>query len=226
MPPTPTNTPLPPTPTNTPIPGSNYALIFDSTDSLEGVAISGLNGSQTIELWVRPSVAEQDGVIVATSADTDSGWSLELNGGQATWWMLNNSNSWQSVQHPTALTINSWNHIALSYNVSTNMGQLFVNGVAGPQVGVGGITVGPNLVVGGLEPYGFFTGQLDELRISDVVRYTETFTPPSAPFDGDGNTRALFGFDEGSGQTTSDRSGNGYSLTLDDPSWVDSDLFN
>lgn len=46
-----------------------------------------------------------------------------------------------------------------------------------------------------------YNGFLDELRISDIVRYTSSFTPPSAPFASDGNTVALYHFDEGAGAT-------------------------
>lgn len=46
-----------------------------------------------------------------------------------------------------------------------------------------------------------YNGFLDELRISDVVRYASSFTPPSAPFASDGNTVALYHFDEGAGAT-------------------------
>ncbi len=38
-------------------------------------------------------------------------------------------------------------------------------------------------------------GVIDELRISDGLRYTGDFTPPSAPLAPDRNTRALFHFD-------------------------------
>ncbi|RRR78018.1 MAG: hypothetical protein EI684_00815 [Candidatus Viridilinea halotolerans] len=226
--PTATSTPVPPTatntaaPTNTPVPGSNFALSFDGNDQLTGSAVPGLNGSQTIELWVRPAAVGQNAVLVATGAD--SGWSLELNDGQITWWMLNSANSWQMVQYPTALSSNNWSHVALSYNASSNSARIFVNGVAGPQVTVGGITAGTGLFVGGLNPYGFFNGQLDELRLSSGVRYTNNFIPPSAAFTPDATTLALFSFNEGSGTTAADRSGNGLSLTLgatpNTPTWV------
>jgi hypothetical protein len=39
-------------------------------------------------------------------------------------------------------------------------------------------------------------GTLDELRISDGLRYTEDFAPPTAPFAPDAQTRALFHWDD------------------------------
>ncbi len=46
-----------------------------------------------------------------------------------------------------------------------------------------------------------YSGFLDELRISNVVRYTGAFTPPTAPFVPDANTVGLYHFDEGTGTT-------------------------
>ena len=39
-------------------------------------------------------------------------------------------------------------------------------------------------------------GLADEIRISDIVRYSSNFTPPSGPFVCDANTKALWHFDE------------------------------
>ncbi len=70
-------------------------------------------------------------------------------------------------------------------------------------------------------------GNVDEFRISDTVRYDADFIP-SALFTQDEHTVALYHFDEGSGQTASDASGNDYTAQLgstvdedeNDPSWV------
>ena len=42
---------------------------------------------------------------------------------------------------------------------------------------------------------------MDEIRISNNVRYTASFTPATVPFECDGNTQALWHFDEISGST-------------------------
>ncbi|ABQ92224.1 LamG-like jellyroll fold domain-containing protein [Roseiflexus sp. RS-1] len=233
VPPTATNTPVPPTATNTPLPTatntpllpSNNALRFDgANDEVRGGLLAGLGGVQTIELWVRPATGGQDSVIIA-HGDDDSGWALELNGGRATWWVASTA-GWRAAQHPTALLANTWYHIAVTYDGAT--ARVFVNGSSGSAVTIGAITQGPFLRIGGLAGYGFFNGDIDDVRISNVVRYTSTFTPPSTAHPADANTRALYRLDEGSGQTTADASGNGYHLTLGttvnadsaDPTWV------
>jgi hypothetical protein len=72
-----------------------------------------------------------------------------------------------------------------------------------------------------------FSGYMDEFRISNDARYTTNYTPPSSPFTPDGNTTDLYHFDDGSGQTITDASGNGNNGVLGasaatestDPTW-------
>ena len=52
-----------------------------------------------------------------------------------------------------------------------------------------------------------FDGYLDELRLSTNLRYAGNFTRPAGPFSPDGNTAALYHFDEGSGTTANDELG-------------------
>ena len=228
----PTATPLLPTatvtplPTATPNPSGSGALRFDGVnDEVRGGPIAGLGGAQTIELWVRPATNGQNSIIIV-HGDDNTGWSLELNGGRATWWVASTA-GWRAAQHPTALVANTWYHVAVTYDGST--ARVFVNGAPGSAATIGAITTGPFVRIGGLAGYGFFNGDLDDVRISNIVRYTGAFTPPSTTrLAADTNTRALYRFNEGVGQTTADAAGNGYNLTLGasggadsaDPLWV------
>jgi hypothetical protein len=82
--------------------------------------------------------------------------------------------------------------------------------------------------MGGQAGEPFFNGRLDEVRLSNTVRYNAAFSPPAVGFTPDANTLALWKLNEGSGQTSADSSGNGYTLTLGtsanadsaDPTWV------
>jgi hypothetical protein len=53
----------------------------------------------------------------------------------------------------------------------------------------------------------FFYGWMDELRISNTIRYTRGFTPVYARFVPDANTLALYHFDEGIGDLLTDNAG-------------------
>jgi hypothetical protein len=49
--------------------------------------------------------------------------------------------------------------------------------------------------------YPSFSGWIDEVRLSTVVRYASNFTPPAAPFVADGDTVLLYHFDDGTPNT-------------------------
>jgi concanavalin A-like lectin/glucanase superfamily protein/type IX secretion system substrate protein len=59
-----------------------------------------------------------------------------------------------------------------------------------------------------------FRGMIDEVRVSVKARYKEDFELPTAPYEPDLFTLALWHFDEGSGETTADATGNGFVGTL------------
>ncbi|MCS7037899.1 MAG: LamG-like jellyroll fold domain-containing protein [Saprospiraceae bacterium] len=119
-----------------------------------------------------------------------------------------------------------WRHIAITRNASNGQVRLFVNGVQ-DAVGPTGSNTGnisyrdgrstsyPNsdpFLVLGAEKHDYpgslyYSGWLDEMRISNIIRYTANFTPPSAPFTTDANTVGLYHFNEGSGTTLTDVSG-------------------
>jgi hypothetical protein len=68
------------------------------------------------------------------------------------------------------------------------------------------------------------TGRIAEVRVSNIVRYTAAFTPQTR-FTNDANTTLLLHFDEGSGTTVHDSSGNGNDGTFSATgvSWVADD---
>jgi hypothetical protein len=69
------------------------------------------------------------------------------------------------------------------------------------------------------QTYHDFSGQLDEIRVSKVVRYTSDFTPQYR-FEPDSDTLALFHCDEGSGERLIDSSGNNHHGSIRDIIWV------
>ena len=88
-----------------------------------------------------------------------------------------------------------WFHFAYVYNQATGKGSLFWNGrMLGADESI------PNV---SMEPIALHSAtSMDEFRISNSARYTATFTPASAPFECDGNTQALWHFNEIAGTTT------------------------
>lgn len=109
----------------------------------------------------------------------------------------------------------SWHHVAVTRNYSNGTLKLFINGVAQDSLNImyplGDISYRNNrsttypssdpYLVFGAEKHDYpgslyYNGWLDELRISDTIRYMHNFSPGSHPFVKDRRTAALYHFDE------------------------------
>ncbi len=121
------------------------------------------------------------------------------------------------------VTDGRWHHIAVTRSAADGALAIFVNGQldaqgSGPTGDVSyrdGRTTqypaDPFLVIGAEKhdagpEYPSFRGWIDEVRISRIVRYRDSFAPPAAPFISDVDTVALYHFDEGSGTMVYDTS--------------------
>lgn len=121
----------------------------------------------------------------------------------------------QTICGTTNLADDTWHHVAVTRNSTTGQIKIYVDGILdGSGTGPTGnisyrnnrVTSYPNsdpyLVLGaekhdaGTE-FPSFSGYLDEVRISTIVRYSSNFTRPTAPFPSDAYTAALYHFDEG-----------------------------
>ncbi len=135
--------------------------------------------------------------------------------------------SGRTIYGSTNVANGQWRHIAVTRNASSGQMQIFVDGQldasgTGPTGDIsyrnGRSTSYPNsdpYLVFGAEKhdagpaYPSYIGLLDDIRISNVVRYTGAFTRPATPHAADGSTVALYRFDEGSGTAISDAAGGG-----------------
>jgi len=105
--------------------------------------------------------------------------------------------TWINVAH--GLTADTWHHIALSRE--GDVFRVFVDGTELNERDVSPFTVGSTSGTvyvgrnsGGSNPLGAY---LDDFRFSDVCRYTESFTAPTAPHQPDTNTVTLLHFEDG-----------------------------
>jgi hypothetical protein len=123
-----------------------------------------------------------------------------------------------------------WHHVAVQRRLVDGQMSIYVDGkedatgngpggdVSYPDDGVPGnfcngpcVDSDPFLVIGAEKhdagsDYPSYSGWLDELRLSTVLRYTEDFRRPMLPFEPDAETAALYHFDEISGDTIVDSS--------------------
>ena len=102
----------------------------------------------------------------------------------------------------TAITSNTWYHVAISR--SSGSTKLFVNGTQQ------GITYTDSNDYGLSKPLtigskhsgsNFLTGHFDDIRVSDIARYSSNFAAPGAAFTSDTNTVLLLHFNGADGTT-------------------------
>jgi hypothetical protein len=167
--------------------------------------------------------------------EADRRYGVSLAGGSLVFGVTGNDGEDLTLCGSRRVDDGGWHHIAVQRRRSDGMLWIFVDGQVdatadGPDGdidypdngGVAGICgdgndpctgVDPYLVVGAEKydldrsAYPSFSGWIDELRISNSLRYAGSYTPSYAPFTPDGNTAALFHFDEGGGNVVYDTGG-------------------
>ncbi len=147
--------------------------------------------------------------------DGDHGdYGISLYGGKIAFGAAQGSTS-QTICSAASVADNAWHHIAVTRNQTSGAMQIFIDGAidasgTGP---TGDISYrngretsypdsDPYLVFGAEKhdagpSYPSYNGFLDEVRISNNVRYTAAFDRPIAPLPADANAVALYRFDEG-----------------------------
>jgi hypothetical protein len=159
------------------------ALVFNGTSSIVRVPASAsldLSTAMTLSAWIQPT-ANQSGwrTILQRQADayflnasTSAGPLRPAGGGTI-------GGSTDFVGGPTASPLNTWTHVALTYDGTTL--RLYVNGTqVATQARTGTIQTTTNpLWIGGNQPYGeYFQGLIDEVRI-----YNRALTPTDIQTD-------------------------------------------
>jgi hypothetical protein len=98
----------------------------------------------------------------------------------------------------------TWRHIALTADNGTL--KLYIDGVLeGTSTGTTFIDAQSEFNIGGTGPWSSFdsrfhiNGYMDLFRVSNSVRYTTNFTPPTSAFTVDDNTTIIFNFDGSNG---------------------------
>jgi hypothetical protein len=182
--------------------GGSSALFDGTTDYLDTNTTNEFafgTGQYTIEGWIRlnstgkqhsffdiRSAGSNDFIIYVKSSNT-----LEIfNGSTGT--------------GTTNLTTGVWYHVAVVRD-STNV-KAYLNGTQETSVSASNMTGGRRLRIGGGRDGASFpntdlNGHMDEVRVSNIARYTANFTVPTAPFVNDANTLLLLHMDGTNGST-------------------------
>jgi hypothetical protein len=152
-------------------------------------------GDFTLEWWLHPTAypsgtaGQYNSSIFGTRGDNGaaSGLICVMNpAGKLAFFMDGGSQTWGLFAGTTlttsAIPLNEWTHIALTRSGSTWRG--FYNGqleVTVTQSGTPSVGIG-NITIGGDDSGERFVGYMDDVRYTRAVRYTSTFTPPTATY--------------------------------------------
>jgi hypothetical protein len=104
-----------------------------------------------------------------------------------------------------------WHHLAAVYDSSSNQLTYYINGENIFSAASNLLANDPDMSLisdqslylgqGWWDTDNYFLGVIDEVRISDSIRYTANFAPPTTTLTCDAHTRALWHFDEPEGAT-------------------------
>lgn len=166
------------------------ALSFNGTNALVSIPSSAslnLTTGMTLEAWVNPSVSRSSWGDIVWKADAL--YFLEgtsTNGGRPAAGAKNASGTWTDAYGPSALPVNTWTHLAATYDGS--FVRLYVNGVevaAAARTGNLLASTQP-LFIGGNTIYGYyFAGMIDDVRVYNrALTQTEIQNDMNRPVGG------------------------------------------
>ena len=154
----------------------NYAFSFPGTTGNYAVTDPGtqlnITGSFTVECWVNQAVNTGAQIVIQKRLGTGAtGYTMYLSTGK----VAIRTNSSTRLTGATTIPLNTWTHIAATYNSSTNVFTIYVNGVADGTITTAGAapaadTDSLRLAAGFNSPY---AGLMDEVRITNYEKTAE-----------------------------------------------------
>jgi hypothetical protein len=192
----------------------------------------------TIEFWMRAAAADNpiqncslgwySGHVIVdrdTFGNADGDYGVAICNNRIVFG-VNGGNNDRLLVGSNPVTNNQWRHVAVTRNAASGRMQIFIDGeldAARDDGPTGSIAYPLNqatqypdsdpYLVFAAEKHDFmnsryYAGLLDDIRISNTVRYTAEFPRPNAPHPLDADTVALYRFDEGAGTIITDAAGN------------------
>lgn len=175
------------------------------------------------DAWINGNI-----VIDRDRFNQDRKFGLSIAGGTLVFGVSGDGTGEQTICGTTMVLDGEWHHVAIQRDRMNGFMQLFVDGnldvesdgpngdISYPDDGVPGnfctgrcVDSDPYLVIGAEKhdagaQFLSYSGWFDEMRVSNVLRYSGPFVRPSAPFVRDADTVVLYHFDEGAGEVVRD----------------------
>ena len=197
----------------------NYSELFNGSSAyldLTTVGIANPDADFTLSAWIKPTAAQLGWII-----SNNTGGAGDINEFQVSFYFqangrigcqLGKASSWAATAVSTAVApLNVWTHVACTFdNVGANS-VIVTNWINGDNdtvsSGSGSDPTNTDLWHIGVEKGAtttlYFPGYIDDAKIELGLKYTgASYTVPTTPEVSDGNTKALYQFDElGEGST-------------------------
>jgi hypothetical protein len=181
------------------------------------------NEGFTLEAWVRPSGENNDSApLIDKQEGSGLGYFLYEGGSVSDRPVGAASEEQEYVHADDPLPAHAWSHVALVFTGGRTYlyvdGELIDNGAAEPLV-----TEEGELEIGGsTDTSNYFDGRIDEVRIYNrPLNTAEVGADMEAPLQAEKSSPiAEYTFDEGSGSTVEDVTGNGHTATIEGAEWT------
>lgn len=216
------------------------ALSFDGQESFMAVSASpslNLTDQFTLEAWIKPSGwGENPGIGFGRVFDKNAVrlFTLKSNPmlGDNTlcmWLYTQNGNNFSAIPE-SSIVLNTWQHVAASYDSQTGYVKIYLNGLeqpltqTGPSSGPLNDNLAEELILGNSTSLDdTFDGVIDEARVWNIVR-TPVEIQANMHRYLNGNESGLVGYwrmNEGNGQVTNDFTVNGNHGILGGTEWAE-----
>ena len=138
-------------------------------------------GDFTVEAWIYPEEISTDNFIFSGSADGSFFFGRQT--GNFNLGIGRTGVLWDSVA-PVPMHANTWSHVAAVR--SKGQVSLYVNGnQTGPLANTNAYSMAGFIAcIGSQGTNYYYKGYMDEIRVSNVARWTESFVPPTQPYRG------------------------------------------
>lgn len=175
---------------------TNRALFLDGKGCVR-TALTEVFDATTLECWVRGDAPASWAGLVSKTQSSGYGMTWKPEGAEGSVRLLDKG-SYLSCRGP--MPIDQWVHVAWTWDGAT--ARMFVDGKLQQSIEANGkprwnrlpLYIGADTNGNG-DPEAIFTGWIDEVRVSQVARYTADFTPLRR-FEADADTQLLIHFDE------------------------------